>query len=326
MSSGKKALNVLGIIFAIILSFVLVISLIVSPIVLSSLSLLNPKNLSKVVTDIDISSIVTEGSETAEQAGMEAILTTNAAREFFELYATDITNTLSGKTTESKLTAEALKKIVEDNIDELTAVMMEIEGAPSDMSEQEIAEELKKAIDLQAGELINSLPKPQELVQEHVEENPEIQIAFDIIGRATRIKISIIVTLILLSALIFVCRLPGFKGIKWLSIDLFIASGIAILVCLAFVVGANAIEQLAQGEALLGSVIGRLSVSLTTGLIVRTAAILVFAIVLMIEYVVIKKAKAKKALAAQSVAAVQETAVEDVVNEEVPTAEENETV
>ena len=54
MSSGQKALNVLGIIVAWILSIILVVLLFVSPLLLSTLSVVTPENLKKTVTSIEI--------------------------------------------------------------------------------------------------------------------------------------------------------------------------------------------------------------------------------------------------------------------------------
>ena len=231
MSSGKKVLNVFGIIFAWILSIALVLSLIVSPIILSALSLLSPKTLANAVTNIDMSSLVAPevGGEGSEDGGMAALLSTNAAKELFQLYATDITNSLSGKNAESKFTVEALQKVVEENIDELIAVMREMEAVPTDASDEEIKTAIKTGITENMDEIMENLPDPKELTEQVSAENPELQVAFDIIGRAQTIKFTVIGEIILISVLIFVCRLFDFKGVRWLSVDLFIASGVCVL-------------------------------------------------------------------------------------------------
>ncbi len=314
MSSGKKVLNVFGIIFASILSIVLVISLIVTPIMFSSLSLLSPKNLSGMLTSMDISELLGSGEDT-EQKEMAALLSTTAAKEVFELYATDITNSLSGKDVESKLTAEALKKIVEDNIDELVAVMREVDAAPSDVSDEEIKTALKGAIATDADKLLENLPKPQDLMQQITAENPEMQTAFDIMGSANTIKLSVIGAVVVLSALIFVCRLFELRGFKWLSVDLFVVSGILILVCAGLFLGSGVVNELLSDNAMLSDVVISLLSSFKTGMVIRTAVILVFAIGLMVAYVFIKKARTQKVLAAENV----EVVLEDTVTE---TAEE----
>ncbi len=314
MSSGKKVLNVFGIIFASILSIVLVISLIVTPIVFSSFSLLSPKNLSNAITSMDMSELIGSG-EDAEQNEMADLLSTNAAKEVFELYATDIKNSLSGKDVESKLNGETLKKIIEDNMDELVTVMREFDGAPSDLSDEEIKTAIKGALEEGADELLESLPKPQELTQQLVNENPEIQTAFDIMGNANTIKLSVIGGIVFISALIFVCRLFEFRGFKWLSVDLFVVSGILILVCAGLFLGSGVANELLSDNAMLSDVVITLLSSFKTGMAIRTAVILVFAIGLMVAYVFIKKARTQKVLAAENVEVVLEDTVTETIEE-----------
>lgn len=316
MSSGKKVLNVFGIIFAWILSIALVLSLIVSPIILSALSLLSPKTLANAVTNIDMSSLVAPevGGEGSEDGGMAALLSTNAAKELFQLYATDITNSLSGKNAESKFTVEALQKVVEENIDELIAVMREMEAVPTDASDEEIKTAIKTGITENMDEIMENLPDPKELTEQVSAENPELQVAFDIIGRAQTIKFTVIGEIILISVLIFVCRLFDFKGVRWLSVDLFIASGVCVLLSVGLLLSSGVIAGFAADEKIIGSIAKSLASTLTTGVIIRTVVMLIAAIGLMVAYVFIKKALAKKKLA---VSVATETPVEEVSSDEV---------
>ncbi len=326
MSSGKKVLNIFGIIFAWILSIVLVLSLIVSPVILSALSLLSPKTLANAVTNIDMSSIVApEASEEGSEDGKTAaLLSTNAAKELFQLYATDITNSLSGKGVESKLTAGALQKIIEDNIDELVTVMRETEGVPTDASDEEIKTAIKTEITENVDELMENLPDPKELTEQVSAENPELQIVFDIIGSAQSIKLTVIGEIILISALIFVCRLFDFKGVRWLSVDLFVASGVCVLLSIGLLLSSGVITGLVAEEKIIGSIAESLASTLTTGVIMRTAVMLLSAIGLMVAYVFIKKALAKKKLTVSVVAEVptEEALPDEAFVEPVPDNEE----
>lgn len=321
MSGSKKVLNVFGIIFASILSVVLVLSLIAAPIVLSSLSLLSPKNLSNAITSVDVGELIASDNDDADMA---ALLSTNAAKEVFELYATDISNSLSGKTADSKLTKEALQKIAEDNIDELAEFMME-HGDTPDVSVDEVKQAITTSFANEADEILAMLPDPKELTQQVVTENPELKSVFDVIGNVNSIKFSIIGTIIVISALIFVCRLFDLRGFKWLSIDLFVASGFLILVCIGIFLGAGAVELMTAAEGIIGGIVANFLSSFKTGMVIRTAVMLAFGIALMVAYVYIKKAKAKKATATENVAVAEDT-VAEIIEEAAEEVTDNETV
>lgn len=297
MGKGKRVLNVFGIIFAIILSVVFVLGLVVAPTVLSTLSVTTPKEITNALTaDADALANMVLSEADSEDEATAAFLSTDAFKEFAELYLTDVINGLSGKN-ETKLTAEALRKIIEDNIDDFVAIALE-SGEEGEMT----AEEAKKVIldNLAKGgaeELLAEIPNPKELTDEMASENPEILTVFSALGKSNTIKIVIVVSLIAISALIFVCRLFNFKGVKWLFIDLYIASGILIPVCIGLFIGSGIVAQMAIEEPAIGTIVSGILFSLTTGVIIRSVVILFFAIALMVAHIIIQKAIAKKATA-----------------------------
>ena len=63
MSSGKKVLNVLGIIASIFLSIVLVAILMVTPVTFSATSLLNGNNIARLVKSVDYEEIIENQTE-----------------------------------------------------------------------------------------------------------------------------------------------------------------------------------------------------------------------------------------------------------------------
>ena len=292
MNNSKKVLNVFGIIFASILSIVLVLSLIVSPIIMSSLSIINPKKLTKVITTEQLAQIITDSDNAEENKAMAELLSTNAAKEVFELYAADITSSLQGKN-ESKFTAEALQKIAEENMDELVAFMRE-QGGASDMSDDEIKAAITEGLKNKEDGLFEMLPKPQELKEQLIAENPELEAPLEIIGSVNRIKFGIIAYLIVVSALIFVCRLFELRGFKWLSVDLFVASGILILVCIGLGATSGIVSEMLATEAAIGGLVTGVVSSFTTGIIIRSVVVLVAAIGLIVAHVLVKKARTKK--------------------------------
>ncbi len=295
MSKGKKVLNVFGIIFAWILSIVLIISLIATPIVFSSLSLIKPEILTDAITSVDITEFIPVGSiEDIMPEGTSELLKTDAAKELVELYATDITNSLGGKEIESKFTPEAFQGIVDENIDEIVAVMKKHGVEMPDVPEEEIKQTVQSAITENVDKIMEKLPDPKEIIAQVTTGNPELQGTFDIVGRVNSIKPTIIGAMVIVALLIFLCRLFDFKGVRWLSIDLFIASGFLVIVCVALLIGSSAINAFLGAEGLIGGILGGFINEFTKGMVIRTAVILVVATVLIVAYVLIKKSLAKR--------------------------------
>ena len=316
MTIGKKVLNGFGIFFGIILSIVLVLNLIVAPLVLSTLSMVTPKTLTKALTSIDVSQFLDIDEQDQESQAVSALLSSNAAKKVIELYAADVINSLSAKPGEAQLTADVFKGIIEENIDEIVNVV-KLTSADSEITDEEIKQQIQESLSNNAEEIFASLPKPEEVATQLTTENAELKTALGIIGNAKKIKAGIIGTLVFLAALVFVCRLYKFKGVRWLSVDLFVASGVLILVCAGLSIGSGTVQGLLQGEAAAAVVFETVMSSLTKGMFIRTAVMLLVAIALMVASVFIKKAINKKAIS-QEVIPVQEIPVEVEAPEEQP--------
>ena len=165
----KKTLNVLGIIVAWLLSIVLVLMLLVTPIVFSALSLLNGQTITKVVTDVFTAGqeaqpsaekveVVTLSNTTqsavAEDVGKDlltgmfgdsvsqeqigAILSSNAAKELIEAYTGDLTNAITGGNQAATFNADKIKSIVNENIDEIVQVLQANIPECANMSAEEL--------------------------------------------------------------------------------------------------------------------------------------------------------------------------------------------
>jgi len=293
MTTGKKVLNGFGIFFGIILSIVLVLNLIVAPILLSTLSLVTPKTITNALENIDATQFLDISEQDAESEAISSLLSSKAAKEVISLYATDVINSLGSKPAEAQLTADALKTIIEENIDEIVNIV-KLSAGDADITDEQIKQQIETTIADGADEILANLPNPKDLVAQITEQNPEIQMLLNIVGNAKRIKAAIIGEVVLISALVFVCRLYKFKGVRWLSVDLFVATGIMILVCAALALGSGAVSGLA-GSEIVGVIVGSVASSLTTGVVIRTGVMLFAAIGLMVASVFIKKAINKKA-------------------------------
>ncbi len=345
----KKTLNVLGIITAWLLSIVLVVMLLVTPMVFSSLSLLNAQTITKAVTDIftagqesqpsaESGEIVTLSNTTqsaAEDAGKDllagmfgdavsqeqigAIMSSKAARELLEAYTGDLTNAITGGNQEANFTAGKLKSIVNDNIDEIVQILQTNIPECAEMDTTELKSSILKAVDEGAEEIVKALPKPEEIMEQLVENNPALEMAKDILAMKKTIKLVVIGVIVVLSGLIFACRIPGLRGFRWLAVDLFIGGGINAFTTVGLLVSQSAVSEIAkEAGAQVAGLIGSLLSSFTTGMLVRTLVMLAFGGALLAAYILLKKQKEKKlaaALLAEEAPAVEVIAEETTAEE-----------
>lgn len=322
----KKTLNVLGIIMAWLLSIVLVVMLIATPIVFSMLSLLNAQTITKVITDVftaeeapqpsaEIVKVVTL-SETTQPAGAEdvgkdlltgmfgdkisqeqigAILSSKAAKELIETYTGDLTNAITGSNQPAQFNAEKLKSIVNDNIDELIQVLQANIPECANMDAAELKSNILKAVDEGAEEIVNALPKPEELKEQLTEDNPALEMALGILAMKNTIMLSMIGVIVVLSGLIFACRIPGLRGFRWLAVDLFVGGGFGAFTTVGLFVSKSAVDQIAKDAGVqVASLIGSLLSAFTTGMLVRTLVMLLAGGGLLTAYILLKKYREKK--------------------------------
>lgn len=341
----KKTLNVLGIIVAWLLSIVLVLMLLVTPIIFSALSLLNGQTIAKVVTDVftagqeaqpsaETAEIVTLSNTTqsaaAEDAGkdllagmfgdsvsqeqMSAIMSSNAVKELIEAYTGDLTNAITGGNQAAAFNADKIKSIVNENIDEIVQVLQANVPECANMSAEELKNNIQKAVNENAEQIINALPKPEELKKQLVESVPALEAAMEILAMKKTIKLVIIGAIVVLSGLIFACRIPGLRGFRWLAVNLFVGGGLNLFTTVGLLISKSAVSQIAkeagtQAASLVGTLLG----AFTNGMLIRTAVMLLAGGGLLTVYILIKKAKAKK-LAVEAI--LEELPTEEAIAEE----------
>lgn len=330
----KKPLDVLGAFGAWVLSMALVITLLATPILFSTLSLLNANTVTKVVggllttrqnhdeashTDapqVKTLSNVTKTADTAENVGKDvladlfgdeltpdqvsAILDSKAAKELIEAYTEDLTGAFAGGDQAASFNAEKIKSIVNENIDDIVDVLQKNVPELAGKTAEELKKEITKAVDENADKIIETLPDPADLKQQLAEENPVLEIVMTIIGMRDTIKVILIAAILVLSGLIFACRLPGTRGLSWLAVDLFTAGGLGVLISVVLMMASSALNSSVETYgAELVSLVGVLLGSFTTGMLVRYGVMLAFGGILLTAYILLKKLQAKKQLAAQ---------------------------
>lgn len=328
----KKTLNVLGIIMAALLSVVLVLMLIVTPIVFSTLSLLDAQTITNVITDtltagqnsepsaesvqvVTLSNVV-QTNDTAEDVGKDvlsgifgdsigqeqfsAILSSKAAKELLEAYTEDLTGALTGSNQEAKFNAEKIKSIVNDNIDEIVEVLRTNIPECANMDAEELKSNIQKAVDEGAEEMIQALPKPEDVKRQLAESVPALETALEILAMKDTIKLIVIGAIVLLSGLVFVCRLPNLRGFRWLAIDLFVGGGVGAFVTVGLLVSKSAVGEIAkQASAQIAGAVGSLLGAFTTGMLVRSLVMLAFGGAMLTAHILLNKLKAKRLAAVE---------------------------
>lgn len=329
MDGTKKVFNVLGIIVAWLLSIALVMMLIVTPIVLSALSLLDVNTLVDTVTDSLVEQIAPsketaatfEVKKLANESGavsgtvqsgegvlkglfgdsvtpevMEKILASKAAKQFIAAYADGFANALTGKGS-TQIDAALVKKIINDNIDEVVELVKLASPNAANMSIEEIKQKITESVDQTAEQITKTLPQPEQIKEAVLEENPELEAILQIIALKDTIKALYVGMIAVLCILIFLCRLPGYRGFRWLATDLFVGGGFCALQSVGLLIAVPALQGGLAMDPAITAMVKKLLTTFATGVAVRTAIMLVCAVALLVAYIFIKKALAKKAAA-----------------------------
>lgn len=330
-----KALNVFGILVALFLSIGLVVMLIAAPLLLSTMSVLEPKNIVEVMVEgiteemesaaaepqkaytfeklsksSGKESLVESIMDVLEEEGIDKIagqkideevvvevLASDAMIDVFEAYAEDVTDALTGDSGKKQFTAKNVKEIVHDNLDEIVEAVEDAGIEMSKSEKAEVKEKIDSAMKKNAEKFVNALPDPEEIGETVINDEDLSELVGEFLAQRAMLKNTIVVTIIVLSLLIFFLRYPGFRGLRWLATDLFIGGGFNILLCAGLGIAASAARELAEDldSSMAEGIIKNFIDQLSTGVIIRTVIMLAAAVVLLVGYYLLKKFVVKKA-------------------------------
>lgn len=295
MSTGKKILNVFGIIFAWILSIVLVIVLYCSPILMSALSTVKPEKIVDTLSNLEISQLVDSFDDIdAENEEFKKFISTDVFQEIYESYINGLSGVFGGEPTENRLTEERIKEIVHNHIDELYQISLEEEADLAQLPETEAKKQIEELFSETMIDLVENLPTAEELRNQIMEENPEFESILDLFKQVDMIKLSYIVFIFVLSALVFVCRLHGFRGFRWIAVDLFVATGFSVLVCVGLPAVPAMLEMMLEGQTAIVDLAMEFLEGFTMGVYIRTGIMLVAGVGMLMLYLLVKKKLAQK--------------------------------
>ena len=330
VNNMKIFFRIVGILFAIIFSIPLFALLVATPVYSSLVGVIDADTIGTTINEvvdttieqIDFQDVLLQmeddegqpaiSEEEAEQMGtlIESLLASDAAEEILNSYSADLANFLTGNETAVKqLTPDKLAQIVDENIDELTTIVEEFIPEEEMPEKEEIQTTVKEMVNDFAGEMMESLPTPEDVATNS--ELQEMQQTIQIITNPA-IVTALYVAMGIFAALVFVCLLKtgGFIG---LAINGILAS------LPLFVIGS--LENLSLPAELLPKEIPfemfRGAIHVLTAPI-KTAAIIMllvsFAFIGLFILFAVLRSKKKKALAAANEAPLFEIAQEEVQN------------
>lgn len=287
MKALKSICNVFGILIAIVLSLVLLVFLIVSPVFSGVTSLVRSETLHGIVRQIDFSELIVADPSDPSAAILGELMQTELIDEVMELYIDDVLSYLDGST-QSALTADTINSLVQTHMDELLPIMREYAGADPAIDDETLKQVIVSMFDGEA--LIEMLPSPADLgITE------EVIFALSLV-RSNVLLTGSIILFAVLSLLIFCLRWPRFKGFMWLAVVYIIGA----LFNLTSGAGVSvAIPTLVSGyEPGLSGVLSPVLAVLTRSFLINGAVLGVLAIVFIVIFALGRKALKKKKLAA----------------------------
>lgn len=166
--------NFIGVILSLVLSVALLGMLIATPMLSGLSAFTRPETIRQVVQEIDFAAVFLENfqgelsdEEKKEMEFLVELTETSAFADLVELYATDVSNAFEEEPKPSVLTKDALRKIVNNNMDELIHIvrrMGETMGEDtSSYTDEEIEEEVWKTFEEIADRFLEIAPTAEDL-------------------------------------------------------------------------------------------------------------------------------------------------------------------
>jgi len=293
MKKQNVAVNVITAILASILSVLLVIMCIVIPVFKSLTSITTPKKLVTLVQQIDYTELVTENKgvqDAVEEFGIPAdvvddLVSSKAVGEIINLFAVDVSDALAGKEIEqSSITADAIKDIVNNNIDEIADIV-------KDMSEEEVTDsdiekvkgEIVKAVNENADEIVENIPNVKEIVTEMEVEGAQVIKTI----LSPTITIILFAVVLLLAGLIYACRFRNFNALLWLGID-FGTAGLIVTLITAFIGSKFITNLIIEAASINDTIVDSVIKVYTNGLVTGLSVLFILCAVFITGYVLLK--------------------------------------
>lgn len=294
--------NVLGIIAATLLSFVLIAVLITAPIWQGFSGLLKSDVLEKMVTKMDFAEVVTSSpelmseltSEGISPEAAEAILNSNTFDELLQVLSADFLLAAKGEFATTALTGDKLVEIADRNRSEIVSIVRLLVPEASLLTDPQLEQMVDNMLPIFSGSIVAELDGmllelQTDLAQEGITQ--ALEIAANPIITLTLLGVAFVLAL-----LIFLFRLRHAEGFLWLGIDSILSSlpvlGIGALLKSTGILNAAAAQVPdAEMASVLFPVLGAVGSTILMG----GAVLIGLGIVLIAAFVLLRDRRMRKA-------------------------------
>ena len=294
--------NVLGIIAATLLSFVLIAVLITAPVWQGFSGLLKSDVLEKMVTKMDFAEVVTSSpelmseltSEGISPEAAEAILNSNTFDELLQILSADFLLAAKGEFSTTSLTGDKLVEIADRNRSEIVSIVRLLVPEASLLTDPQLEQLVDSMLPIFSGSIVAEvdgmlLELQTDLAQEGVTQALEI-------AASPIITLTLLGVAFVLALLIFLFRLRHAEGFLWLGIDSILAAlpvlGIgALLKSTGILNAATAQVPDAEMASVLFPVLGAVGSTILMG----GAVLIGLGIVLIAAFVLLRDRRMRKA-------------------------------
>lgn len=308
MKQQKSAASVLTAILAVLISFGLISTVILTVVFGGFCAMLKPDNLTKLVQSIDYSALIegfvenveidtSYGDETAADAEtgalgamegemLNAIMESDTMNTLIGEYMDGVTSVFYGGEAVEGLTADRFKEVVDENMDEIVGIVMDYVG-DTGATEDQVRDEIKALVDESAEDVVSNFPTAEEIKESMGQD------AIDVLTNvfnSTYFYMMIAVCAVD-ALLIYACRHKNFGGFMWVGVDLIIAGVISFIIRVALTVVAPMLIEMVDAET--APVISALLATAGDVLTKGTMIVVVIAVVCIAACIILRKAVKK---------------------------------
>lgn len=292
-------------VFAVLLSIVLVLSLILTCLVAYVTSLAkNPATVISTMQDafenIDYEKVLADayakkGSNiSSEEIARDAecirqlIVESRMVSEALELYAQDAADAFAGKNSAPRFNHITFNQLADKHIDEMANIIHQVKPeVNTDMAR----DSLKAYLDKNSAKLINDI-SPAKLIPAN-----ERKAVSNVIELFSTIELILIVVAVVLALLIYLLRKHHFGGLLWLGVDSAVAGGLLVTGLLAAkealfrLLASNNVDPSLM-DSVVSAIVGAL---FTSGIILLVLGALLIGAFFVLKFTVVRKKEAARA-------------------------------
>ena len=224
MQQPKTTVNILTAIAAVLLSFVLVVILFATGLVGIVRMSVTPKAIEDMITQtiqsVNFEQIILDSAEDnnisvedlSQAQMMDKLMESQAAQEFFGLYARDVAAALSGtySTENAAFNKQAMQALMDTHLEDLVTLLDDV----SDATRDQIRDKLLSYVDQNMDTLL------KKLAIENLLQKSGIHEIVAVINMLPTILLWVLIAVcVILAALIYACRYYRFSGLVWVGVD-----------------------------------------------------------------------------------------------------------